>query len=116
MEKGLVFQDAREVNTKFSKTFPTFFFPLGEGVLRTFTDWVLYLRKERLWDNDDLVFPATEIAVGSTGHFEVEGIKKAHWSNASPIRGIFRRAFELADLPYFNPHSLRNMLVQLGHH
>jgi len=114
LEKGLVFQDAREVNTKFSKTFPTYFFPLGEGVLRTFTDWVLYLRKECLWGNDDPVFPATEVVVGSTGRFEVEGIKRDHWSNATPIRLIFRRAFELAELPYFNPHSLRNMLVQLG--
>ncbi len=114
LEKGLVFQDAREVKTKFSKSFPTFFFPIGEGVLRTFTDWVLYLRKECLWGNDDPVFPATEVAVGATGRFEVDGIKRDHWSNATPIRLIFRRAFELAELPYFNPHSLRNMLVQLG--
>src|ERR1017187_8203082 len=27
-----VFQDAREVNTKFSKTFPTFFFPVGDEI------------------------------------------------------------------------------------
>jgi hypothetical protein len=35
-------------------------------------------------------------------------------SNASPIRTIFRDAFVCAGLPYFNPHSFRNTLVQLG--
>jgi integrase len=37
-----------------------------------------------------------------------------HWSTASPIRTIFREAFVRAGLPYFNPHSFRNTLVQLG--
>jgi hypothetical protein len=36
------------------------------------------------------------------------------WSTASPIRTIFRDAFEAADLPYFNPHSFRKTLVTLG--
>ncbi len=38
----------------------------------------------------------------------------SNWSTASPIRAIFRRAFECAGLPYFNPHSVRTTLVQLG--
>ena len=29
-------------------------------------------------------------------------------------RAIFREAFQSAGLPYFNPHSLRSTLVQLG--
>ncbi|MFT5042014.1 MAG: integrase/recombinase XerD [Hyphomicrobiaceae bacterium] len=33
---------------------------------------------------------------------------------AEPIRRIFREAFPAAGLVYFNPHSLRNTLVQLG--
>ncbi|BCG63831.1 MAG: integrase/recombinase XerD [Methyloprofundus sp.] len=74
-----VFQDAREVKTKFSKTFTTFFFPVGDD--RTFKE---------------------------------SGFKKEHWSTASPIRTIFRDAFESADLPYFNPHSFRKTLVTLG--
>ena len=35
-------------------------------------------------------------------------------AGAGPIRDIFRKAFEAAGLPYFNPHSLRDTLVQLG--
>jgi hypothetical protein len=51
---------------------------------------------------------------GPTRQFEASGLGRVHWSTASPIRTIFREAFARAGLPYFNPHSLRNTLVQLG--
>ncbi|MEJ0092694.1 MAG: hypothetical protein WDN46_04465 [Methylocella sp.] len=35
-------------------------------------------------------------------------------SNATPIRAIFKKAFTAARLPYFNPHSFRKTLAQLG--
>jgi integrase len=107
-------QDAREVNTKFSKTFNTFFFPVGDEIRRIVADWVFHLRENKLWGNDDPLFPATRIALGASGQFEVSGLAREHWSTASPIRKIFREAFVLAGLPYFNPHSFRNTLVQLG--
>jgi integrase/recombinase XerD len=46
--------------------------------------------------------------------FEAAGLARSHWSNATPIRAIFRGAFALAGLPYFNPHSFRKTIVQLG--
>lgn len=107
-------QDAREVNTKFSKTFTTFFFPVGDNVRRILAEWVSYLQENKLWGNDDPLFPATRIALGATRQFEVAGLERCHWRSASPIRVIFREAFASAGLPYFNPHSLRNTLVQLG--
>lgn len=107
-------QDAREVKTKFSKTFNTFFFPVGDEVRGIVAEWVTYLRDEKLWGNDDPLFPATRIALGATRQFEVAGLAQDHWSTASPIRTIFRDAFVSAGLPYFNPHSIRNTLVQLG--
>ncbi|MDP3588927.1 MAG: site-specific integrase, partial [Methylobacter sp.] len=42
------------------------------------------------------------------------GFKREHWSTASPIRTIFKDAFESADLSYFNPHSFRKTIVTLG--
>ena len=114
LSTGSVFQDAREVRTKFSKTFTTFFFPVGDEVRGIVTEWVLYLRAEKLWSNDDPVFPATRVALGSAGHFEAVGLDRSHWSTAAPIRAIFREAFAAAGLPYFNPHSFRNTLVRLG--
>ncbi len=35
-------------------------------------------------------------------------------SRATSISKIFKVAFAKADLPYFNPHSFRNTIVQLG--
>jgi integrase len=111
---GCVNQDAREVKTKFSKTFSTFFFPVGEEELEIVAAWVAYLRDEKLWGNDDPLFPATRVVLGHDRQFVAEGLKREPWSNASPIRTIFREAFIGAGLPYFNPHSFRNTLVHLG--
>jgi integrase/recombinase XerC len=104
-------QDARELKTNFSKTLNTFFFPVGEEVLKVVAAWVSYLRNEKLWGNDDPLFPATYISLGATRQFVVAGLTRKHWSNATPIRTIFREAFANAGLPCFNPHSFRNTLV-----
>lgn len=106
--------DAREVKTKFSKTFTTYFFPVGEGIREIVEEWVRYLREDKLWGNDDPLFPATLITLGATRQFEVSGLERTHWSTASPIRTVFREAFERAGLPYFHPHSLRKTLVKVG--
>jgi len=111
---GCVNQDAREVKTKFSKTFNTFFFPVGEEIYEIVAEWVSYLREKKLWGNDDPLFPSTRIALGPSRQFEAAGLKRAHWSTAASIRTIFRDAFTAAGLPYFNPHSFRNTIVQLG--
>jgi integrase len=107
---GKIAQDAREVKTKRSKTFTTCFFPVGDDITAIVTDWVNFLQKEKLWSRDDPLFPAT----GQNPRFEAIGLARKHWSNATPMRKIFREAFARAGLPYFNPHSFRNTLVQLG--
>ncbi|WP_232529326.1 tyrosine-type recombinase/integrase [Methylomonas koyamae] len=109
-----VFQDARDVKTKFSKTFTTYFFPVDDDAEQIVLDWVRYLKEELLWSNDDPLFPKTQVAVGDERVFKAIGLEKAHWSNATPIRTLFREAFEAAGLPYFNPHSFRKTLVNLG--
>ena len=114
LKEGCVYQDAREVKTKFSKTFTTYFFPVGEEVRQIVADWVRYLREEKLWGNDDPLFPATRVALGAARQFEAAGLERSHWSTATPIRAIFREAFERAGLPYFHPHSLRKTLARLG--
>ena len=111
---GSVFQDARDVKTKFSKTFTTYFFPVGEEVLKIIQDWVCYLKSELLFGNDDPLFPKTQVIQSQEKMFQASGLTKQHWSTAAPIRTIFREAFEAAGLPYFNPHSFRNTLVNFG--
>ena len=109
-----VFQDAREVNTKFSKTFTTYFFPVGDDVQQIVVDWVSYLKEVLLWGNDDPLFPKTNVINGEDRIFKVSGFRNEHWSTASPIRTIFKDAFKTAGLAYFNPHSFRKTLVTLG--
>lgn len=109
-----VFQDAREVKTKFSKTFTTYFFPVNDEIQKIVIDWVHYLKEELLWGNDDPLFPKTSVTLGKKRVFEASGLQREHWSNATPIRTIFREAFEAAGLSYFNPHSFRNTLARLG--
>jgi len=76
--------------------------------------WVHYLRIEKLWGLDDPLFPRTGVAVGASRHFEVVGLDRNGWSNATPIRAIFKAAFTGAGLPYFNQHSFRKTLAQFG--
>ncbi|MGA2910059.1 MAG: site-specific integrase [Terracidiphilus sp.] len=114
LKEACIHQDAREVKTKFSKTITTTFFPVGDGIQEIVADWVRFLREEKLWGNDDPLFPATCIVVGQTHQFEAAGLERAHWSTATRIRTIFREAFERAGLPYFHPHSLRKTLAKLG--
>lgn len=114
LTEGCVYQDAREVKTKFSKTFTTYFFRVGDDIREIVTEWVRFLREEKLWGNDDPLFPATRVAPGKTRQFEAIGLSRTHWSTASPIRIIFRESFKHAGVSYFNPHSIRNTLARLG--
>jgi len=114
INQGRVDQDARQVKTKFSKTFTTWFFPIGDDIQRIVVEWVLYLRQEKLWGLDDPLFPATKIVVGGNRQFEAMGLDRKHWSSAGPIRNVFKEAFAAAGLSYFNPHSFRKTLALLG--
>jgi integrase/recombinase XerD len=109
-----VLQDAREVRTKFSKSFSTYFLPVGDDVGRIVTDWAAYLRNELLWGDDDPLFPSTRVTLDGEQRFSAAGLERKHWSNATPIRAIFRRAFESSGLEYFPPHSFRKTLARLG--
>ncbi len=111
---GCFYQDAREVKTKYSKTFTTAFFPVGEDIRQIVMEWVGYLRHEKLWGHDDPLFPKTLTTIGQTRQFEHVQLSREHWANATPIRDIFKQAFEAAGLPYYQPHSLRHTLAQMG--
>lgn len=113
--QGRVDQDARDVRTKASKTFSTWFFPVGGDALKIVQDWCQYLRVTMLWCENDPLFPPTQIGISENGGFTPVGLRRDEcWHGAGPIRDIFRKAFEAAGLPYFNPHSFRDTLVQLG--
>ena len=112
MVGGFVEQDARTVRTKAAKTFRTYFMEVDEAALAIVRDWVEELRCDHLWGPDDPLFPATEIGLAPDGGFIPTGLARHGWASSEPVREIFRRAFEMAGLPYFNPHSFRTMLVR----
>ncbi len=60
------------------------------------------------------MFPKTNVITGDDRVFKASGLKKEHWNTTTPIRTIFRDAFEISGFPYFNPHSFRKTLVTLG--
>ncbi|MXO66584.1 tyrosine-type recombinase/integrase [Altericroceibacterium endophyticum] len=114
LKGGCINQDAREVKTKNSKTFTTWFCPVGGDALQIVTDWCDYLRKDLLWSEDDPLFPKTQIGIGEQGAFAAMGLAREPWSGTGAIRTIYKQAFKAAGLSYFNPHCFRNVLTTLG--
>jgi len=112
--EGLVEFDAREVDTKASKTFRTWFFPVVPLARQIVIEWLEHLRRDLLWGNDDPVFPATRVTQGPDRQFQVTGLDHKPWSSADPIRDVFKAAFTRAGLQYFNPHSFRKTLGLFG--
>lgn len=114
LPRNLLIQDARDADTKNSKTFPTWFFPVGAGAREIVEDWHAFLTTKQLWGPGDPLFPATLVEVGTAFAFEATGLARRHWASASPIRRIFAESFVLAQLPYLHPHSFRKTLARLG--
>jgi integrase len=109
----LVRQEPDLVDTKFSKSIITYFFPLGGDLQDIVIGWIEELRTQHLFGPNDPVFPKTRVSLDDEKSFRASGIEAAHWSDASPVRVIFRRAFAEAGLPYFPPHSFRHTLGHL---
>ncbi len=109
---GFVEQDARAVRTKAAKTFRTYFMPVDAAALAIVREWAAELERDHLWGPADPLFPATEMGLAPDGGFMPAGLARRGWASSEPVRTIFRKAFEAAGLPYFNPHSFRSMLVR----
>jgi integrase len=109
---GFVDHDARTVRTKFAKTFRTYFMPVVDGAMEIVAEWIRELMDAHLRGPGDPLFPATAMGLSETGSFEPQGLARHGWASKGPIRDIFKRSFEAAGLPYFNPHSFRDMLVR----
>jgi integrase len=115
IERSYVFQDPREVRTKFAKAINTFFCPVGEDVAAIVRDWVDYLTTKKLFGPDDPLFPKTAIRQDEHRNFTAQGLTREHWANASSVREIVRAAFARVGLPYVKPHSVRDTLTQLAY-
>ena len=106
--------DAREVETKFSKSFVNFFMPVGDDIRAILIAWNSTLTTDHLWGPSDPLFPKPLMQRDENGAFRAVGLQRAHWTTANAVRKIFSNAFKAAGLPYFHPHSVRHTLAQLG--
>lgn len=111
--EACVYQDARDVKTKFAKTFTTWFLPVDPMYKAAFVDWVTYLRQDLLFGNEDAVFPKQQMGV-IDGAFAVTGFAREPYAAAGAILAAIKTAFVAAGLPAFGPHSFRKTLVKWG--
>jgi integrase len=114
LEAQLIEHDARSVRTKRAKTFTTWFFPVGEDIEQILVDWVEFLRAKGFGPNDP-IFPKSKPVMGRNLQVQTVELAREHWANASPVRKIFKVAFEAVGLPYPNPHSFRKTLVEYAY-
>lgn len=112
VDESFVDQDARHVKTKFSKTFRTFLMPVSDLAMSIAKDWHAEMTADLTRGPQDALFPATEMGLSIDGIFKPAGLARNAWSTTQPIREIFQGAFSAVGLPYFNPHSFRDMLVR----
>src|SRR6056297_2516031 len=111
--EGLIFQDGRDVNTKASKTFESWFLPVAPMYRQHFQSWVEYLWDEKLFGPQDALFPKLILDM-SEGKFRRAGMDREPYANSQKANTLFRGAFLSAGLHPFSPHSVRKTLAMLG--
>ncbi|WP_424929521.1 tyrosine-type recombinase/integrase [Amaricoccus tamworthensis] len=110
--EGMVFQDAREVKTKASKTIETWFFPVEPMYRRHLEAWVRHLRETRLFGPTDALFPK-QLVEAKDGKFKVTGFSYEPYANAQVVNKVFKAAFVSAGMYPYTPHSVRKTLAML---
>jgi site-specific recombinase XerD len=101
--EGKIDQDVREVPTKFSRTFVTTFFPVGDDIRAVVADWVAHLRTEKLWGLDDPLFPATRVAVGDNLRFGAVGLERKTGAAPGPFEAFSRKRLHRLGCPTSTP-------------
>ncbi len=114
LQNRFVMMDARQVRTKFRKTFKTTFYQVGGKAEAIVVEWVQFLKTELAFDADNPLFPSTLMRLEQNGSFTPSGFKREHWKNADAIRSIFKDVFAEAGMPYFNAHSVRSTIARLS--
>jgi integrase len=97
-----VFQDAREVKTKFSKTNMVDWFPVGDDMEAILIDWINELRSLGAGDDDPLIPTAPFKPWFGQAKIELDFL-----ATAAPVRKVLKKATAAAGIPYFKPHAIR---------
>ncbi len=111
---GLVNQDGREVKTKNSKSFTTYFLPVDPAYRDCFEAWVTHLRDEKLFGPDDALFPKPLMGLADGGGFAVLGLSRDNYTNGNTINKVIREAFRVVQMEQYTAHSFRKTLTHFG--
>lgn len=106
LESCRVFQEPREIRTKFSKVMTTTWFPVGEDIEAIVQAWISERQKAGA-DKSAPLFPSLRHPIEPLGGASGEPI----WKTAGPVRQIIRQATRAAGIPYFRPHAIRSTLT-----
>jgi len=108
---GFVYQDGREVRTKGGKTITTWFFPMHPDYLACFASWVTYLRNDKMFGQEDALFPRPERRLVN-GKFVFDTLSREIYANGSKVNEVFKTAFAQVQMHPYGAHSVRKTLVQ----
>lgn len=108
---GFVLQDGRDVRTKNGKTIMTWFFPMHPDYLMCVTDWVNYLRNDKMFGQEDALFPQPERRLVN-GKFVWDRVSREIYADGAMVNKVFRTAFEQVQMHPYGAHSVRKTLVQ----
>lgn len=117
MDDMLVMQDPEMgVRTKFAKRIPTTIFDFDEASVDILRAWIKFLREEKLYTDDDPLFPCTKVEQeGPDSYsFAATTLNRTFWKNANPAREIFKKRFKNAGVEYFTPHSFRHAVSDIA--
>jgi integrase len=107
-----VFQNPREVATKFGKSIDTFFAQGFEEAEDALAAWLTHLDEVELYGPDDPLFPSTALLAKADTGFKANGFDRRHWKTTEPVRKIVANAFDRAGQPNYGPHAFRHMLAR----
>lgn len=111
---GLVNQDGREVNTKNSKSFMTYFLPVDATYRTCFEAWVTNLRETKLFGPEDALFPKPLMGPDQSANFAVLGLSRDNYTNGTKINSVIRDAFQVVQMQEYTAHSFRKTLTHYG--
>ncbi|MCK0104370.1 site-specific integrase [Pseudohalocynthiibacter sp. F2068] len=114
LAEGHVFQDGRDVNTKFSKTIDTYFYPVDPEIRRCLEEWVIYLKEVKLFGPEDALFPKPLREIAPGGGFVFNTLSRDGYAGAAKLNAIIRNAFAMVQMPEYTPHSFRKTLTLHG--
>ncbi|MEI6316253.1 MAG: site-specific integrase [bacterium] len=113
-EKVIDQNPADGVKTKSSKRILCTFFPLGwDDPERYFVEWYEYL-ESKSFGPDDPIFPTTQndLETGESAYSRGT-IGTDFWSSSGSARKILQKRYLSAGMPYYHPHSFRNLAVAI---